>query len=464
MKSSILIVISMTFLSVFPSQAAGSDSNKRSSEPSEFIRESDPERNKRMQWWREARFGMFVHWGLFSAAGGTWKGKPAPFLGCWMQESFKIPVKEYQKTLMPRFTGERFDPDAIARLAQEAGMKYIIPITKHHEGFALFDTQVSYFKITNTPAKRDWIKELSEASRARGLKVGFYYSQNLDWHHPGGGAGGHGTKGGWDPSQKGDSDRYVDQIVIPQIRELLTNYGEVSILWWDIPGGIINPARAQRILKVVHELHPQIIMNNRLGGGFKGDTETPEQKIPDTGFPGRDWETCQTINGTWEYTHYDRNWKSPTKLIHELIETASKGGNYLLNIGPKPDGSIPQTTIDTLQAIGRWMKVHGESIYGTSASPFHESLPWGRCTQKKLSDNRVRLYFHIFKWPLDCTLTLPAIKNEIQQVSLLSEPGSGPLSFRRTSDGKIQISLPTAEPNDYATVIQVDVKGESITL
>ena len=415
--------------------------------------ETKAHRDARMKWWREARFGMFVHWGLFSAAGGTWQGKPSPALGCWMQNDFKIPADEYRAALMPKFTGERFDPDFIAQLAKDAGMKYVVPITKHHEGFCLFDSKFTDFKISNTPAKRDWIKELAQACRQRDLKVGFYYSQNLDWHHPGGGGG------DWDAAHKGDPDKYVDDLVIPQLRELLSNYGAISILWWDIPGGVINEARARRILQTVKELQPDIVMNNRLGGGFQGDTETPEQTIPANGFPGRDWETCQTINGTWEYTHYDRNWKSATTLIRELIDTASKGGNYLLNIGPKPDGTIPQSTIDTLHTIGGWMKVHGEAIYGTTASPFTKQLPWGRCTQKQIGNGVTRLYLHIFQWPFDSVLRVPALENEIVGASLLSQPGAGPLQFSRDKNGDALVQLPIAEPNDYCTVVVLDIKG-----
>jgi alpha-L-fucosidase len=367
--------------------------------------ETREERDARMAWWREARFGMFIHWGLFAAAGGTWKGKPCPFLGCWMQEQFNIAPEEYRSALMPKFTGEFFDASAIASLAKQAGMKYVIPITKHHEGFSLFDTKYSDYNITHTPAQRDWIKELVDACRHENLKIGFYYSQNLDWYHAGGGV----RVDSAELTKDGHPDTYVDELVIPQLRELLTQYGDISVLWWDIPGGAIDQARSERILNVVRELQPNIVMNNRLGGDFKGDTETPEQMIPVNGFPDRDWETCQTMNETWEYTHYDRNWKSPTTLIRELIDTVSKGGNYLLNIGPKPDGSIPQTTVDTLHAIGGWMHRHGEAIYGTTASPFKDPLTWGRCTLKIINDSEKRYYFHIFSWPFDSLLRLPSV-------------------------------------------------------
>ena len=423
-----------------------------------FDNEAPHHREARLAWWREARFGLFVHWGLFSAAGGTWKGEPCPFLGCWMQDRFRIPLAEYAAALLPKFTGERFDPEAIVKLALQAGMKYVIPVAKHHEGFSLFHSQASDFTIAQTPARQDWIRGLADACHGQGLRFGVYYSQNLDWHHPGGG----GIR--WDPAQDGDSDRYVDEIVIPQVRELLTGYGEVSVLWWDIPGGevpggIIDAARAARILAVVRELRPNIVMNNRLGGGFAGDTETPEQFIPPTGFPGRDWETCQTLNRTWEYTHYDREWKSPTTLIRELIDTASKGGNYLLNIGPKPDGSLPRSTVDTLRAMGGWMQVHGEAIHGTCASPFATILPWGRCTQRQLPDGVTRLYLHLFAWPFDSILRLPTLTNTVLGAALLSEPGAGPLPILRQADGRLEVQLPIAEPDDYATVVMVDVVG-----
>lgn len=405
---------------------------------------ADAEREARMAWWLDARFGLFIHWGLFSAAGGTWQGRQTPWLGCWMQSSLKIPKEEYAAALLPKFTGEHFDADFIARLAKDAGAKYVVMVTKHHEGFCLFDSKVTDFTIANTPAGRDWIRALADASRARGLHVGFYYSQNLDWHHTG---------------EDWTADRYFDGLVMPQIGELLSGYGKVSVLWFDIPGGVIDADRARRLVAMVKRLQPDIVMNNRLGGGFRGDFQTPEQHIPPSGIPGHWWETCQTLNGTWEYTHYDRDWKSTTTLVRELVDTASKGGNYLLNIGPKPDGTVPQSSIDTLRAIGGWMKAHGDSIYGTTASPFPRQLPWGGCTQKALGDGMTRLYLHIFRWPFDSILRVPRLANKILAVSLLSEPGAGPLGYSDDINGDLLVQLPDAEPNDYATVVTLDVKG-----
>ena len=248
--------------------------------------------------------------------------------------------------------------------------------------------------------------------------------------------------------------------MIPQLKELLSDYGEVSILWFDIPTSpVMTHDRAQRIAETVRSLRPGIIMNNRLGRGIPGDIQTPEQTIPPAGLPGQDWETCQTINHSWEYTHYDRDWKPPTALVRELIDTVSKGGNYLLNIGPKPDGTVPQSNIDILRAIGGWMQVHSASIYGTTASPFLRELPWGRCTQKDLGNGMTRLYLHIFRWPFDSILRVPALENEVPAVALLSEPGAGPLSYTKDANGDLLVRLPIAEPNDYATVVTLDLKG-----
>lgn len=413
-----------------------------------------PDDGERLAWWTHARFGMFIHWGLFSAAGGTWQGKACPFLGCWMQERFRIPPGAYAAELMPKLSGERFDPHAIARMAEATGMRYVVAVAKHHDGFAMFDSDASDLTIRNAPARRDWIGELASAVRARGLKMGIYYSQNLDWSHAGGG----GEK--WDPAQQGDADDYVDGLVIPQLRELLSKYGEVSVLWFDIPGGVIDAARAARILRVVRSLQPRIVINNRLGGGIRGDFQTPEQEIPPAGLPGLRWEVCQTLNDTWEYTHYDRSWKTASRLIRELVDTASKGGNYLLNIGPKPDGSVPAATQDLFVALGRWMREHGEAIHGTLASPFPSALPWGRCTRRDLGGERVRLYLHIFRWPFDGVLRVPPLENTVLSVALLSSPGTGPLGHDISEDGEIIIRLPVSEPNDHASVVMVDLAGE----
>jgi len=411
--------------------------------------ETPEQRDARMQWWREARFGMFVHWGVYSVPAGVHKGKEIPGIGEWIMNRGKIPVAEY-KQFASQFNPVRYDPDAWVRLAKEAGMKYIVITSKHHDGFALFDSKATDWDVVDaTPYGKDLLKPLAEACRRHGLKLGFYYSQAQDWCHPGGAAAG----GHWDPAQDGDMDEYIRKIAVPQVMEILSNYGELGVLWWDTPTNM-NKERADMLLPLT-KLQPGIITNNRLGGGYGGDLSTPEQHIPATGMPGRDWETCMTMNGTWGFKSYDHNWKPVETLIRNLADIASKGGNYLLNVGPTCLGEIPEPSIERLKAVGRWMKVNGESIYSTTASPFTR-LPWGRCT-KKLNAAGATLYLHVFDWPEDGKLLIPGLRNEVRSAWLLATDKT----LRTTAgDDGVTVEVP-AEPLDpIDTVVVLEVKGE----
>lgn len=406
--------------------------------------ETKAERDARMAWWREARFGMFIHWGLYSVPAGIWKGKEIPGIGEWIMLHAKIPVAEYA-ALAKQFNPVKFNAEEWVLLAKEAGMKYIVITSKHHDGFAMFHSRTSAFNIYDaTPFKRDPLKELAEACKEHDMRLGFYYSQAQDWHHPGGAAAG----GHWDKAQDGDMDEYIKHIAANQVREILSNYGKISILWWDTPVDM-NKERADMLLPLL-KLQPGIITNNRLGY-YEGDTETPEQYIPATGYPDRDWETCMTMNDTWGYKSTDHNWKSTETLIRNLIDIASKGGNYLLNVGPTSEGVIPQPSVDRLREIGKWMKVNGEAIYGTTASPFR-NLPWGRCTRK--GD---RLYLHVFDWPTDGVLPVP-MTNRVTKAYLLAD--------REQSLGVVQhedhvdILVPGKAPDPVASVVVLEVAGE----
>ena len=319
--------------------------------------ESAQQRDARMKWWREARFGMFIHWGVYSVPAGTYKGKQIPSIGEWIMNTGKIPVAEYRQ-FAKQFNPVRYDPDAWVQLAKEAGMKYIVITSKHHDGFALFDSKASEWNVVDaTPYGKDLLKPLSEACAKHGLKLGFYYSQAQDWNNPGGAAAG----GHWDRAQDGDMDAYIRNVAAPQVKEILSNYGKIAVLWWDTPVDMTRQ-RAEMLLPLL-ELQPDILMNNRLGGGYGGDFGTPEQEIPATGTPGRDWETCMTMNDTWGFKSYDQDWKSAETLIRNLVDIASKGGNYLLNVGPTCLGEIPlpiwptsrrQTSATTGASARRW--------------------------------------------------------------------------------------------------------------
>ncbi len=422
--------------------------------------ESKEARDARMKWWREARFGMFIHWGVYSVPAGTYKGQQIKGIGEWIMLRAKIPLAEY-KQFARQFNPVKYDPDGWAALAQEAGMKYIVITSKHHDGFALFDSKVTgWDAVDATPYGKDLIRPLAEAARRHGLKFGLYYSEAQDWTHPGGAKSGYKDGDGWDPAHKGSFDKYIDQIAVPQVRELLANY-KPDVLWWDTPH-LMTPDRTKKFLPLLTP-YPAIVTNNRLGGGVKGDTDTPEQRIPATGIPGRDWETCMTMNSTWGYKSYDNNWKSTETLIRNLVDIASKGGNYLLNVGPTSEGLIPQPSVERLRQIGRWMKLNGESIYATTASPCPRPS-WGRITTKADAagqaaslPGQTTLYLHVFDWPASGELAVP-VSNAVKACYLLADRSR---QFQTASGDKgLTVKLTGAAPDKICSVVVLQIAGQ----
>ncbi|HPF37578.1 MAG TPA: alpha-L-fucosidase [Phycisphaerae bacterium] len=416
----------------------------------------------RLKWWREARFGLFIHWGLYSIPAGDWGNRTDH--GEWIRQSARIPIDEYD-TLLGRFNPQRFDADAWARLAKDAGMRYIVITSKHHDGFCLFDSALTDYDVMSTPFQRDVMKELSEACRRADVRMCWYHSI-MDWRHPD-----YLPRRDWEdrPATDADFERYA-QYLRGQVRELLTNYGPIGVMWFD--GEWESTWSHERGLDLYHfvrTIQPNVIVNNRVDKGrsgmagmtsdarFAGDFGTPEQEIPATGLPGVDWETCMTMNDHWGFNQRDSHWKSTADLIHTLVDVVSKGGNFLLNVGPTADGAFPQPCVDRLRGIGRWMKVNSDSIHGTSASPFR-SLPWGRCTQRSLDDGTTRLYLHVFDWPADRRLVVPGIYNEPIRANLLADNSGAPLELSRSEDSII-IGLPGKAPDTIDSVIVLDVKG-----
>lgn len=430
---------------------------------------------KRLAWWHEAKFGMFIHWGVYSLWAGNYNGHEQAHGGAeWIMNRSKIPTATYQQNAR-KFNPVSYDPDAWVRMAKDAGMKYIVITAKHHDGFALFDSKASRWDVVDaTTWGKDLLKPLAAACHKYGMPLGFYYSQAQDWNNPGGAASrklmSEGwpnpdsaminayTKehhGHWDPAQETATfNEYIDSVAVPQVRELLSDYGPVAVLWWDTPVGMTNEAafKLQKLLA----LQPDIITNDRLKSpDFPGDTRTPEQRIPDQqSMTGQDWETCMTMNNTWGYRASDSNWKSTKTLIRNLIDITSKGGNYLLNVGPKPDGTFPEASIERLKEIGHWMRINGEAIYGTRASPF-DIMPWGRCTRKE-SKGKTTLYLSVFDWPVNKQILLPGLKNKVIAGKLL-ETGSR-VNTRATQNG-LEVFLPAEAPDKIATVIKLEVKG-----
>jgi alpha-L-fucosidase len=338
-------------------------------------------------------------------------------------------------------------------MAKDAGMKYIVITSKHHDGFALFDSKVSDWDIADaSPYGKDLLRPLVKEAKNEGMKIGFYYSQAQDWTHPGGAKSGYEEGEYWDEAHAGSFDSYLKEIAYPQVEEILTNY-DIDILWWDTPYWM-NKERAE-LLRPLISLRPGLITNNRLGGGYKGDSDTPEQHVPATGIEGRDWEVCMTMNHTWGYKSYDEDWKSTEDLLHKLIDIASKGGNFLLNVGPKPDGTIPQASIDRLAEIGRWMDVNSESIYGTVASPFRRPW-WGRCTRKEPENGDTRLYLHVFDWPEDKYLFVPVNNEAIQCYSL---SGNKEMYEVEKAEEGLVVRLTGEAADEISSVIVLDIKG-----
>ena len=410
--------------------------------------ETASQREERLCWWKEARFGLFIHWGVYAIDGGLRDGKK--YNSEWMFAHAKIPVAEY-RAKAKGFVPTKFDAEAWVRLAKQAGQRYIVITTKHHDGFALWPTKVSDWNLQQvTPFARDPLAELAVACRREGIRLGFYYSQGQDWMHPGGGFV-TSAKGPWDPAQRGDFDTYLDRIAIPQIKELMTSYGPdvPALFWFDTPTGNMRPERVERVLGVLRT-RSDLIINNRLRYGGPGDFSTPERRIPTTGFPdGRLWETCEMMNEHWGYAAYDRKWKSSALLVRRLVESVSKGGNYLLNVGPTPEGEIPQASVDRLQDLGRWLRTHGEAIYGAGPGPFPRPGAW-RCTARP-----GRLFIHLWEWPKD-VLVLPALPSPAKSVALLGETGPQPL--RGTAVGaEFHIQLPPQAPDSLLPVVAIDL-------
>lgn len=412
--------------------------------------------DQRMNWWRDARFGMFIHWGLYAVPAGEWKGEEVPGISEWIMLRAKIPVTEYEK-LAEQFNPVKFDADEWVKLAKLAGMKYIVITSKHHDGFAMFQSKASKYNIVDaTPFDRDPLKELADACKRNGIRLGFYYSQAQDWHEPGGMyAGIDRGEPHWDPNLKRDSlMNYINRKAVPQVREILENYGGLDILWWDTPVGMTE--EAARALQNEADKYPDMLTNNRLYRPWPGDFSTPEQHVPPTGLD-YDWEVCMTMNTSWGYKWYDNNWKSSEMLIRMLVDIASKGGNLLLNVGPTAEGLIPDSSIVRLKEIGVWMQKNGESIYGTSASPFFK-LPWGRCTQKEV-DGKTILYLHVFDWPKDGLLRVPGLKTRIKDVCLLANPKQ---KFAwKFEDGDLIINAPSVIFDPINTVIAVKTAGKT---
>jgi len=424
--------------------------------------ETAEQRDARMAWWRDARCGMFIHWGLYAIPAGEWQGKPVKGIGEWIQKKGSIPSEEYTP-LVKQFNPVRFDADAWVRLAKAAGMKYIVITSKHHDGFCLWPSKLTDYDVQSTPFQRDILGELTAACQKHGVRMCLYHSI-MDWHHLD-----YLPRNEWDkrPGDGADYDRYV-RYLKGQLAELVEAY-DPGILWFD--GEWEETWTHERGIDLdnyCRQLKPDVIINNRVDkgrqgmqgltmeGDFRGDYGTPEQEIPPTGLPGVDWESCMTMNDTWGYKKDDHNWKSTETLIRNLVDITSKGGNYLLNVGPTALGEIPGPSIERLQEFGEWMETYSPAIYGTTASPCKRPA-WGRITTKA-QGNDTRLYLCIFDWPEDGKLLLP-VGNQVKSCHLLEDEKR---LFKSSGGGKegLVIQLTGDAPNTICSVVVLDLVGK----
>ena len=429
-------------------------------------KETEAERDARMEWWRDARFGMFIHWGLYAIPAGTWEEKPIGGIGEWIMDRANIPIKDYEK-LAGKFDPVKFDAAEWVRIAKDAGMKYMVITSKHHDGFCLFDSDATDYNVVDTaPYGKDLLKPLAAECRKQGLKFCTYYSI-MDWHHP---AQFRGSDKRYNPTKVHPERKaeYID-FMKKQLKELIDSC-DTEVLWFDgeWPAWWLEED-GRDLYAYLRKLKPQLIINNRIGKGRKGmeglnkgdqdyvgDFGTPEQQIPATGLLGVDWESCMTMNRTWGFKSDDHDWKSTETLIRNIIDIASKGGNYLLNVGPTAEGLIPGPSVERLGEIGRWMKVNGESIYATQASPF-KRLAWGRCTTKACDDGAI-LYLHVFDWPTDGQLVAPGLTNEVGCAYLLTDATKKALHAKATDAGVV-VTVPAEAPDPVCTVVVLKVKG-----
>jgi alpha-L-fucosidase len=402
----------------------------------------DPEKSRLFD---ESNFGMFIHMGIFSHLGGNWNGKTYYGIGEWIMNNrmANIPVDEY-KAIAKEYNPEKFDAKEIVRIAKSAGMKYIIISSKHHDGFAMFDSKADPFNIVQaTPFAKDPMKELSQECRRQGLGFGFYYSHNQDWTAPG------GTRGPltFADGRKATFDDYFYGKCLPQVIEICTNYGQIDFIWFDTPGDM-KKELIEELVETVNKLQPKAMLCSRVGYGYgdylsQGDMEVPVRNIPGL------WETCDTNNDSWSYAWYDTNFKNSKELLNRLVSTVGRGGTYLLNVGPDGQGVVPSVGVKFLEEVGVWLRKYPQVVYNAGSSPWGHAQPWGDATT-----NGNSLYLTVFDWPGDGKLYLPGLKSKIDKAFLLYDNKSKPINFSTENDW-IVLNLPCDAPDFPASVIEL---------
>lgn len=419
--------------------------------------------NERAQWFTESRFGMFIHWGVYSGAEGIWKGEKLRYdndYAEWIYYRNQIARDEYVN-LLDRFDWEEINPEEWVLLAKKAGMKYVTITAKHHDGFALWDSNVSDYDVAEfTNPKRDIIKELSEACKKHGLKLGLYYSHWVDWEHP----------NGWDHTREiygieaKEYDIYWQEKVMPQMRELLTNYGDIGLIWFDMwihhSRSCVTKDQLMQLKSMIRELQPNCLVNSRLGLSVEEDRDIDFQTLGDNelGSKKKDhpWQTSGTVAHSWGFHALEKQWKSTTTLLQALINNVSLNGNFMLNIGPRANGDVPYEIAGRLKDMGKWLRINGEAIYGSQAFDLvKDQHDWGKITAKQDTGGKTKLYLHVFNWPLQKSLPVTGIKNKPAKAYLLADKEQTPIPIEQTGI-MTRLSLPEKQPDPFVSVVVLE--------
>lgn len=423
------------------------------------ISSSWAQQTARTTWFEEARYGMFIHWGLYSAAEGLWKGEKLRYLNNyaeWIRYRNRISKDEYG-ALSKRFNWDSINPEEWVLLAKKSGMKYIIMTAKHHDGVAIWDTKIGDYSLPQLAGNnRDVIQEMAEACRKHDMKLGFYYSHWIDWEHP----------FAWDHNQEltghvtdEQFDQYWQQKALPQLRELLTQYGDIAIMWFDmwIPyqKTIFKKEQLEQAVALIRELQPNCLINSRLGLPTDAkyvDFETLGDNQFGSGYKEHPWETPGTIAHSWGYNGYEKEWKSTGQLFTSLISNVALNGGFTLNIGPRADGTVPSESISRLQDLGSWLDKYGEALYGNTGIklPVNQH-DWGKITRKK---DENKLYLHVFNWPLDRNLRVTGIHSKPVKIELLYPDHTEELSFQQYGP-LLHIALPKQASDPHVSVLRV---------
>lgn len=397
----------------------------------------------------DGNYAMFIHWGLYSNIANKWKGKTYYGISEWIMNPRRanIPPAEYKEQAQ-YFNPVNFDAMAIAQLAKDAGMKYIIVTSKHHDGFAMYNSKSNDFNIVDaTPFKKDPMKELAKACKTLGLGFGFYYSHFQDWTFPGGGKGPVLNEKG----EEVDFDYYFEKKCLPQVKEITTEYGDIAIVWFDTPG-TIDKKYVKELVQVVKENQPNALICGRAGYGLGDYLSYGDMQIPMMNIPGL-WETVDVTNDSWGYAWYDENWKSPKRLLKSVISTVGRGGTYMLNVGPKPDGTIPVEAQYALRKSGEWIKKHPQVIYNADPSPWGRAQAWGDIT---VTNGKLNVL--VYDWPLDGELYLFGLENDIKSACLLVGDKKETIKTQKKGQWTI-FNLPARRPDNLISVIEVELKG-----